>query len=92
MQVDLREDYDLKAFKAYRSRKDLRLPALEEIAGSEFFRANGQGKLHYAFSRCVVGEWLTDNPDWTDRVEEIGFFSGFPVEEFDGLCSERETS
>lgn len=91
MQVDFRADYNLEALRAFRSRKDLRLPQLDDIAAAEFFRADGQGKLHYALSRCIVGEWLTDNPDWTDRVERIGFFSRFPVDEFRGLCSKRET-
>ena len=86
MQVDFREAYDMRAFLAFRSRKDLRIPALEEIAAAKFYRADGQGKLHYALSRCVVEKWRTKHSDWRDRVEQIGFFSRFPVEEFNGPC------
>ena len=86
MQVDFRKDYDSEALVRYRAREDLRIPALDEISASEFFRADGQGKLHYALSRCVVGAWIERTPDWRSRIKDVGPFSSFPLGEFEGLC------
>ena len=65
MQVDLREGYQRLALQHLLTavgRGQLQSPHLESLKSpSEFFRTGDQGKLHYAFSRCVVQQLLKEN-------------------------------
>ena len=86
MQVDFREDYNQNAFIAYRLQSNYSSIELEDISNSKFYAAGDRGRYHYAWSRCIVGEWLQDNPNWQERLLQVGFFSPFPTEEFNNLC------
>jgi len=87
MQVDFREKYNYEAYLAYRSQNNYEPIALEDISNSKFYAAGDRVRYYYAYSRCVVGEWLKDNPGWLQQIKEVGFFSKFPIREFDDLCN-----
>ncbi|MEM7081000.1 MAG: hypothetical protein AAF513_20470 [Pseudomonadota bacterium] len=72
MQVDHRSAFSRPALVGLLQKHPA--PELSEIASpGDFFVFNkeGNGTLHYAYARCVVGDWLTRNPDWVTRLEEI---------------------
>lgn len=86
MQVDLRDEYNLEAYANYRLQNKYRSVELADISASEFYAAGDLGRYHYAFSRCVVGEWLQKNPNWLENLSNLGLDSPFPTEEFNNLC------
>ena len=58
MQVDLRPSYNLQALQRLVQQAG-RVPRLTQISSPRtFFQAGGNGRLHYAYSRCVVADML----------------------------------
>ena len=59
MQVDLRTGYNLDAMVELLSNPDLLQPDVNKLSSlASFSKPGAQGRLHYAFSRCVVGQLI----------------------------------
>ena len=85
MQLDGRAPYTAKALSAYLADTDLDPPSLDAIdAPSKFFRPGRQGRLHYAFAKCIVGGWLRANGSnaLTMLMANTGWHQPFPIEAF----------
>ena len=69
MQVDHRLDYNAEALAAYHARDDLSFPDLDTLATTKFFVTGDQGKYHYAYSRCLVGQWISTERNWVSKIQ-----------------------
>ena len=71
MQVDARTAYDRKALARMLADPSLSRPSLARLTDrAGFYAAGRQGRFHYAFAACVVGEWRAAQGslalfDWT---------------------------
>lgn len=94
MQLDHRAEYSEAALRGYLADEaipPMTLAALDRPA--TFFRPGREGKAHYAFARCVVGQWLGDagKQGMRDIIAGVGWFNRFPADQFkqyESVCLE----
>jgi hypothetical protein len=91
MQLDDRADYGEAALRSYRDAGWLSRKSLDGIASpSQFFRAGEEGKSHYAFAKCVVGQWLAASGSGAAKklLDDVSWRSSFPSEQFERHAAE----
>ena len=83
MQVDHRAAYSRAALRTYLADLAIpKLPTLQTRAG--FYRAGTEGRLNYAFARCVVAAWSESrNGQRLDAwLQGLRWHEPFPAEQF----------
>jgi len=81
MQLDHRTDYSEVTLREYLAKIDNDSLTLNSIKYPGLFYREGQrGKIHYAFSRCVVNRWLGGNgqKELLHVLEKISWVNTFP--------------
>ncbi len=97
MQLDHRSPYTGRALARYLARRDLIRPRLAHLSWSgQFFKPGVQGRMHYAFARCVVKKWLRTQKGGRPNalLRHIGWLSAFPDRDFtpfETACLNRKT-
>lgn len=95
MQLDGREAYLAQALSGYLADPEVEPPSLAALdTPSAFFRPGLQGRLHYAFAKCVVGEWLrgSERDALKLLIANTGWRRAFPIEHFrkyEGGCQDE---
>lgn len=85
MQLDHRPHYSRGALYSHLASDDIKRPRLGTIDWpNSFYQTGDQGEAHYALSKCVIEEWLGDDP----LNKANGFLSAvawnwdFPTDDF----------
>lgn len=91
MQLDHRAPFSEEALQNYLTngaKPDLTLSQLSRP--KDFFRAGEDGKVHYAFSKCVIRRWMTKEgrQGLADVISGVGWFSKFPTSQFEIYATE----
>ena len=92
MQLDHRPAYDRDALQRYFEMPDVTPARIVDLRWpSEFFQPGIQGRMHYAFAKCVVGSWLDTHStgELNAVIEQTSWRSKFSVrafEEHEALC------
>lgn len=86
MQLDHRAPFSEKALQGYLKngvKPNLTLSQLSRP--KDFFRSGEDGKIHYAFSKCVIHRWIAKEgrQGLDDVISGIGWFSKFPTSQFE---------
>lgn len=84
MQLDHRLDYSRTALLGYISNDNQPLELSEISTPSTFYTASNRGKAHYAFSKCIIGEWSRHNEHsrMLKLIREVNWFDEFPEDQF----------